>query len=47
MTMEVLKSLNNLYNIDQNNTRDNLENQLTLYHKMLIINKRLEFMMKN
>ena len=37
--MEVLKSLNNLYNIDQNNTRDNLENQFIFYNKMLKINK--------
>ena len=41
--MEVLKSLNNLYNIDQNNTRDNLENQFIFYSKMLKINKRLVY----
>ena len=41
--MEVLKSLNNLYNIDQNNTRANLENQFIFYDKMLKINKRLVF----
>ena len=40
---EVLKSLNNLYNIDQNNTRDNLENQFIFYNKMLKINKRLVY----
>ena len=41
--MEVLKSLNNLYSIDQNNSRDNLENQFIFYNKMLIINKRLVY----
>ena len=41
--MEVLKSLNNLYNIDQNNSRDNLENQFIFYNKMLKINKRLVY----
>ena len=41
--MEVLKSLNKLYNIDQNNTRDNLENQFIFYNKMLKINKRLVY----
>ena len=41
--MAVLKSLNNLYNIDQNNSRDNLENQFIFCNKMLKINKRLVY----
>ena len=41
--MEDLKSLNNLYNIDQNNSRDNVENQFIFYNKMLKMNKRLVY----
>ena len=41
--MEVLKSLNNLYNTDRNNSRDNLENKFIFYNKMLKIHKRLVY----
>ena len=41
--MEVLKSLNNLYNTDQNNSRENLETQFVFYNKMLKINERLVY----
>ena len=41
--MEVLKSLNNLYNTDRNNSRDDLVNKFFFYNKKLIKNKRLVY----